>query len=99
MSEQVNPEPSKGPRGQRARRLALPRWFASRDASTAPAPGADRPLGESLPVVFALVFCALGVCFTVLAIRRITAAGLPPAPQHRALAPADPTSELRGARS
>lgn len=100
MSDQVSPEPSKGPRGQRERRLALPRWFASREASSAPSPGADRPFGESLPVIFALVFCALGVFLTVAAIGRITAASRPPAPPHRAATPADDaTADLRGARS
>lgn len=77
MSERVPPEPSKSPRPTRERALALPRWFASREVNPAVKPGTDRPFGESFPVLVALAFCALGVCLTVLAIGRITAASRP----------------------
>ncbi len=98
MSDQRGPEPSKGARGQRARSLALPRWFTSREAAPAAKPGADRPLGESLPVVVALPRCALGACLTVLAIGRITAASRQPAAPRRAAA-IDEATHAPGARS
>lgn len=93
MSDERHPEPTKTPRPTRSRMLALPRWFATRDAPAAPRPGADRPIGESFPVFVALVFCAAGVCLTVLAIGRITA----PARVRRAALDAspDPVCEVR----
>ncbi len=78
MSDQGPPEPSKSPRPTRERSLSLPKCFVSRGVAPKAQVGTDRPLGESFPVVIAVAFCALGVCLSVLATRRVTAALQPP---------------------
>lgn len=84
MNDRGPPEPSKSPRPLRERSLALPRWFVSQAVAPTASAGADRPLGESFPVVVALAFCALGVCLTVIVIGRITGATRSLSPPHRA---------------